>query len=95
MRAYDPPESTWSSPSIAVTRNPRGVISALPASRVGIGYRMEGGLMARWTKANCGRCYFTSIFYENARVRYLAGPAGLFSCSVTLPHNYFLMYLSV
>ncbi|GBP50429.1 hypothetical protein EVAR_96665_1 [Eumeta japonica] len=40
---YEPPENRWSSPPMDI-RNSREVISALSASRVGIGYRMVGGV---------------------------------------------------
>ncbi|GBP75326.1 hypothetical protein EVAR_38389_1 [Eumeta japonica] len=39
-RACEPPEGRWSSPP-SDTHDPRDVTSALPASRVGIGYLME------------------------------------------------------
>ncbi|GBP08789.1 hypothetical protein EVAR_7358_1 [Eumeta japonica] len=64
----------WSPPPVD-SRNPKRVISTLPASGEGIGHLTEGGridgrgkggwatgTLTQWMKCNSGSCYFMTIF---------------------------------
>ncbi|GBP77311.1 hypothetical protein EVAR_38129_1 [Eumeta japonica] len=62
----------WLPPSID-SRNLRGVINALPASRIGTAYLGRGGdigeewatgILAHWMRCNIGGCNFTPAFCE-------------------------------